>query len=61
ALYTYNKVRARGKEQKLFLHEKEDFLHEKEDFLHEKEDFLHEREDFPKKSSPKTLIAENFS
>ena len=30
-------------------------------FLHEKEDFLHEREDFPKKSSPKTLIAENFS
>jgi hypothetical protein len=41
------KVRARGKEQKLF--------------LHEKEDFLHEREDFPKKSSPKTLIAENFS
>ena len=38
-LYTYNKVRARGKEQKLFLHEKEDFLHEKEDFLHEREDF----------------------
>lgn len=38
---------ARGKEQKLF--------------LHEKEDFLHEREDFPKKSFPKTLIAENFS
>ena len=43
-----------GKNRKLFLHEK------KEDFLHEKEDFLHEREDFPKKSFPKTLIAENF-